>query len=63
MPEIPIENGEVQVVRQGRVYRAAYALDQDDVVTLKSKLGVLVTQAGGSPPDFIARMLLREMVQ
>jgi hypothetical protein len=52
---------EVQIKFLGRTIVGSYALSQDGLVTVKTPTGEKTTQLGGSPAEFIAKRLLREL--
>jgi|SRR5437588_7551054 hypothetical protein len=52
---------EVQIKFLGRTIVGSYALSRDGLVTVKTSTGEKATQLGGSPAEFIAKRLLREL--
>jgi hypothetical protein len=46
----------------GKTYEATYEVAQG-IVTVRTAKGMKATQVGGSPPEVLARMMLREMVR
>jgi hypothetical protein len=51
--KVPGQRGEVQIEFEGKTYRADFAVDQ----------GMVTVTYFGSPPETLARIMLREMIQ
>jgi hypothetical protein len=58
MSEIPTD---IAVEVDGNYCLGSY-IEKGGMVILTSSYGTKATQAGGSPPDTLARMMLRELV-
>ena len=62
-----MDDGQISVEVDGKIYMGGYSLSGQgpyQLVTVRRPLGgSITTQVGGSPPDSIARMLLRELVE
>ncbi len=52
----------VSVTTDGTTYPATYELKQG-VVTVRTDIGTRSAPVGNSPPDVVARMLLRELIE
>jgi hypothetical protein len=52
----------ISVIIEGTTYPAMYELKRG-VVTVMADIGTKSTLMGSSPPDVVARMLLRELIQ
>ena len=52
----------VSVTIEGTTYPAMYELKQG-VITVRTDIGTKSASVGTSPPDAVARMLLRELIQ
>jgi hypothetical protein len=57
---IPVKIATVTI--QGVTYEGMYYV-QGSTVTVQSSFGKKATQLGGSPPEWIAKMLLSELVR
>ena len=65
--KVPMSGDEVSIEIEGRTYTGRYVVSGQGsgrTVTVSTPLyGSKTTQVGGSPPETIARMLLRELIQ
>ena len=52
----------ISVTIEGTTYPAMYELKRG-IVTVRTDIGTRSASMGNSPPDVVARMLLRELIQ
>jgi hypothetical protein len=52
----------ISVTIKGTIYPATYELERG-IVTVRTDIGTRSAPMGNSPPDAVARMLLRELIQ
>ncbi len=52
----------ISIVVEGTTYRAEYEL-KAGTITVRSEFGTKSAPLGNSPPDAVARMLLRELLE
>ena len=62
MRRVPTLARSVTVTIDGVAYHGTY-LVQRSMIYVRSPLGAMATQVGGSPPEAIAKLLLSELVR
>lgn len=56
------DEGEISIDEEGRHYRATWKVERGVLTVSSFDLGSKSTQVGDSPPDSLARIMLRELV-
>lgn len=54
-------DGVVQVDFEGKTYNVRYKVERG-LIRVSTSFGSKVTQVGNSPPDFLARLMGRELI-
>lgn len=53
----------IKIEIDGKTYRGSYEIDEDDIITVSSAHHSKHTQAGNTPPDGLAKIMLRELIE
>jgi hypothetical protein len=57
----PAVKREVSIEYKGKTYNATYTVEKG-IITVSTLYGKKATQVGGSPPESLARIMIRELV-
>ncbi len=56
-----MEHGIISIALDGTTYPATYEV-KGGIITVRTDIGTKSTSVGNTPPEIVARMLLRELI-